>query len=128
MIVRCARLNPMPATNAAAVLGLKPALVFGGLQSSFVSRQQESDHRRDLAGGAGEDRNRDHRRAEVCTAGFLCCVPMAMPQGHLVAFCGDMGIVLGPPILSARKPQNWRLTNAQPSSTESIAAPSDGTR
>ena len=27
-----------------------------GEQSSFVSRQQESDHRRDLAGGAGEDR------------------------------------------------------------------------
>src|ERR1700759_1998259 len=35
-------------------------------------------------------------------------------------------IVLGPPILLARKPQNWRLTNAQPSKTESIAAPSDG--
>src|SRR5690242_3389278 len=35
-------------------------------------------------------------------------------------------IVLGPPILSATKPQNWRLTNAQPSSTESIAAPCDG--
>jgi MFS family permease len=28
----------------------------------------------------------------LCTAGFLCCVPMAMPQGHLVAFCGDLGI------------------------------------
>jgi MFS family permease len=28
----------------------------------------------------------------LCTAGFLCCVPMAMPQGHLVAFCGDVGI------------------------------------
>ncbi|MBX9701894.1 MAG: MFS transporter [Acetobacteraceae bacterium] len=25
-------------------------------------------------------------------AGFLCCVPMAMPQGHLIAFCGDLGI------------------------------------
>ena len=25
-------------------------------------------------------------------AGFFCCVPMAMPQGHLVAFCGDLGI------------------------------------
>lgn len=42
----------------AAVLGLKPAIVLGGL----------------------------------CTAGFLCCVPMAMPQGHLVAFCSDVGI------------------------------------
>jgi MFS family permease len=28
----------------------------------------------------------------LCTAGFLCCVPMAMPQGHLVAFCSDVGI------------------------------------
>jgi MFS family permease len=28
----------------------------------------------------------------LCLAGFLCCVPMAMPQGHLVAFCTDLGI------------------------------------
>jgi len=28
----------------------------------------------------------------LCFAGFLCCVPMAMPQGHLVAFCSDIGI------------------------------------
>jgi MFS family permease len=28
----------------------------------------------------------------LCAAGFLCCVPMAMPQGHLVAFCSDLGI------------------------------------
>jgi MFS family permease len=28
----------------------------------------------------------------LCCAPFLCCVPMAMPQGHLVAFCGDLGI------------------------------------
>jgi MFS family permease len=27
-------------------------------------------------------------------ASFLCCVPMAMPQGHLVAFCSDVGIPL----------------------------------
>jgi MFS family permease len=27
-------------------------------------------------------------------ASFLCCVPMAMPQGHLVAFCSDAGIPL----------------------------------
>jgi MFS family permease len=30
--------------------------------------------------------------AMVAAAGFLCCVPMAMPQGHLVAFCSDVGI------------------------------------
>jgi MFS family permease len=28
----------------------------------------------------------------LCLASFLCCVPMAMPQGHLVAYCGDLGI------------------------------------
>jgi MFS family permease len=28
----------------------------------------------------------------LCTAGFLCCVPMAMPQGYLVALCSDVGI------------------------------------
>jgi MFS family permease len=25
-------------------------------------------------------------------AGFCCCVPMALPQSHLVAFCSDLGI------------------------------------
>jgi MFS family permease len=28
----------------------------------------------------------------LCIAGFLCCVPMAMPPGHLVALCSDLGI------------------------------------
>jgi MFS family permease len=28
----------------------------------------------------------------LAVASFLCCVPMAMPQGHLVAFCSDVGI------------------------------------
>ena len=28
----------------------------------------------------------------IAAASFLCCVPMAMPQGHLVAFCSDVGI------------------------------------
>ena len=30
--------------------------------------------------------------AMLCGAGVLCCIPMAMPQGHLVAFCTDLGI------------------------------------
>jgi MFS family permease len=29
----------------------------------------------------------------LCAAAFLCCMPMALPQGHLVAFCSDLGIV-----------------------------------
>jgi MFS family permease len=31
-------------------------------------------------------------QAIICAAGFCCCVPMAIPQAHLVAFCGDIGI------------------------------------
>jgi len=31
-------------------------------------------------------------QALLCIAGFCCCVPMAIPQAHLVAFCGDIGI------------------------------------
>jgi MFS family permease len=30
--------------------------------------------------------------ALMCMAAVLCCIPMAMPQGHLVAFCSDLGI------------------------------------
>jgi MFS family permease len=28
----------------------------------------------------------------LCVAGLFCCVPMAVPNGHLVAFCTDLGI------------------------------------
>jgi MFS family permease len=28
----------------------------------------------------------------LCIASFCCCVPMAIPSSHLVAFCGDAGI------------------------------------
>jgi MFS family permease len=40
--------------------------------------------------------------ATMCGAGVLCCIPMAMPQGHLVAFCTDLGInrVMGALMLS----------------------------
>lgn len=30
--------------------------------------------------------------ALICFAAIMCCVPMAMPQGHLVAFCSDLGL------------------------------------
>lgn len=30
--------------------------------------------------------------ALIAAASFLCCVPMAMPAAHLVAFCSDVGI------------------------------------
>jgi MFS family permease len=28
----------------------------------------------------------------ICIAVFFCCIPMAVPNGHLVAFCSDLGI------------------------------------
>jgi MFS family permease len=28
----------------------------------------------------------------LCGAGLLCCTPMALPQGHLIAYCSDLGI------------------------------------
>ncbi|HVB67168.1 MAG TPA: MFS transporter [Acetobacteraceae bacterium] len=31
----------------------------------------------------------------ICLAGFCCCVPMAIPSAHLVAYCGDLGIGAG---------------------------------
>ncbi len=36
-----------------------------------------------------------HRNAAmvlICIASFCCCIPMAIPASHLVAFCGDVGI------------------------------------
>jgi len=30
--------------------------------------------------------------AMMAGAAFLCCIPMSMPQAHLVAFCSDLGI------------------------------------
>lgn len=30
-------------------------------------------------------------QAMLCVAGFACCVAMAMPQVHIVAYCGDLG-------------------------------------
>ena len=48
------------------------------------------------SGGAGHARVMGMPRnlvfAMMCAAGVLCCIPMAMPQGHLVAFCSDLGI------------------------------------
>jgi MFS family permease len=30
--------------------------------------------------------------ALLCAAAVLCCIPMSIPQNHLVALCGDLGI------------------------------------
>jgi MFS family permease len=38
--------------------------------------------------------------ALICLASFLCCIPMALPASHLVAFCGDIGITAGAAMMS----------------------------
>lgn len=43
-------------------------------------------------GVAGLRLNANTVQAVLCAASFLCCVPMAIPSSHLVAFCSDVGI------------------------------------
>jgi len=44
---------------------------------------------------AGQERplglSRNALTAVLCVAGVACCVAMAMPQVHIVAYCGDLG-------------------------------------
>ncbi|AKM29709.1 MFS transporter [Pandoraea faecigallinarum] len=35
--------------------------------------------------------NKGGAQALLCVAGIACCVAMAMPQVHIVAYCGDLG-------------------------------------
>ncbi|WP_237216692.1 MFS transporter [Falsiroseomonas oryziterrae] len=48
-----------------------------------------------LAGDAGQERplglSRTGLTVVLCAAGVACCVAMAMPQVHIVAYCGDLG-------------------------------------
>lgn len=47
------------------------------------------------AADAGQERplglSRNGLTAVLCVAGVACCVAMAMPQVHIVAYCGDLG-------------------------------------
>jgi MFS family permease len=48
-----------------------------------------------LSGADGETRplglSRNALTAVLCIAGLGCCIAMAMPQVHIVAYCGDLG-------------------------------------
>src|SRR5262249_57760990 len=43
------------------------------------------------AGSAKLDVPPGVRQVRLCIAGLACCVAMAMPQVHIVAYCGDLG-------------------------------------
>jgi MFS family permease len=72
-------------------------IVIVPLAAIYFRRPPEVVHPATAAGnGAGQGRllglPRNLVFAMMCGAGVLCCIPMAMPQGHLVAFCSDLGI------------------------------------
>jgi MFS family permease len=44
------------------------------------------------SGGRVLGMNPNLAQALICIAAFFCCIPMSVPNGHLVAFCTDLGI------------------------------------
>jgi MFS family permease len=72
-------------------------LVILPLAAIFFKHPPEAVHTAVAGGGSAESERvlgwpPNLVFALLCAAGVLCCVPMSMPQGHLVAFCGDLGI------------------------------------
>ncbi|MGE5162987.1 MAG: MFS transporter [Sphingobacteriales bacterium] len=63
----------------------------------LAMRQRIEDHHSDAAGAAAAQRQADAPFSQLtlqvllCIAGVACCVAMAMPQVHIVAYCGDLG-------------------------------------
>jgi MFS family permease len=75
---------------------LLEVLVILPLALIFFKRPPEAAHTEAARGGTAEPARvlgwpPNLVFALLCAAGVLCCVPMAMPQGHLVAYCGDLG-------------------------------------
>ncbi len=60
-------LKPVPAPSRIATAAATPERQFGGMPPNVV-------------------------QVLMCAAAFFCCIPMALPQAHLVAFCTDIGI------------------------------------
>jgi MFS family permease len=66
-----------------ALLGLRPA------RQSRLAHALAADPRK---GAPVLGMNPNLALALICMAAFFCCIPMAVPNGHLVAFCTDIGI------------------------------------
>ncbi|WP_181390903.1 MFS transporter [Achromobacter pulmonis] len=88
--------------------GLLEVLVIVALASRFLRPPPQETKRkgggRSGTGGSTVFGWRPNRVfGMLCGAAFLCCIPMAMPQGHLVALCSDRGIpsALGAVMLSS---------------------------
>jgi MFS family permease len=62
--------------------------------AAMLHRPNHAEHR---ATGAGAELRRIAATPRIvmvalCVAAVLCCIPMAMPPAHLIAYCGDLGI------------------------------------
>jgi MFS family permease len=81
-------------------LGFAAVVVFGVLPLTLLFLKPAPPSV--SAGGAATRATARNRRvlglppnavqAILCVAGICCCVPMSIPQAHLVAFCGDIGL------------------------------------
>jgi MFS family permease len=79
------------------MLGFAVVLIIGvPLAALFLQRPQEAPVPAGFTGANGAPKILGMRPnavlAIVAAAGFCCCIPMSIPQGHLVAFCSDLGI------------------------------------
>jgi MFS family permease len=74
-------------------VGIFCALTMLPLLLAFVRRpaQQQYGVSAALVPGAGLGLSSNTVQLLLCIAGFACCVAMAMPQVHIVAYCGDLG-------------------------------------
>jgi len=83
----------------ATMRGFAVAVAAAIVPMALLLRPPPHPSRADAAVSAGTRRNgrtlglpANLVQTLLSAAGFLCCVPMAIPAGHLVAFCSDLGI------------------------------------
>ena len=67
----------------AALFFLRPSPEAGGMHASATGPR---------VGAQVLGMNPNAALALICVAAFFCCIPMSVPNGHLVAFCTDLGI------------------------------------
>jgi len=78
--------------------GLAEVVVIVPMAAIYFRHPPEVIHPETVSSAAGAGRARvlglpaNVVFAMMCGAGVMCCIPMAMPQGHLIAFCSDLGI------------------------------------
>jgi MFS family permease len=78
-------------------IGIGLFCLFAMLPLVLMLRRRIEDHHSDAAGAAAAQRQAEAPFSPLtlqillCIAGVGCCVAMAMPQVHIVAYCGDLG-------------------------------------